>query len=468
MQKNAVGLPERPLFESAGRNNLAKDTAALGGSVIFSNHEAGKLRYKLGLVGIFLTSEGPKLELLMKRFMRYLKDRYDKDKDLEHFSSKELTASSDPLSDDELNKLRLILYSSHRSFAARWGGGNDIEWQIVVENDVVDLKHVPDWDALVKSEVMKQYDPQEPASESARLAYQAFDQQAAFFTPDVEQPSASEGVRISPRVDPRKIFVVHGRNVGARNAMFTFLRSIGLQPIEWSEAVSMTPGVSPYIGEVLEHAFGHAMAIVVLFTGDDEARLRPQYQASGDNTYETSLTPQARPNVLFEAGLAFGVHPERTILVELGRLRPFSDIGGRHVVRINNTTESRQNLAMRLQKAGCEINLQGTDWHSAGDFDAALPDEHANNPDQRLQGSKDELEPIHVKILTFLGRHDIGTSVPIEHIAADLQMNPQRALHYVEWLVENQYAYDILVMGSGARYGLDTRGRACLVAKGLL
>jgi hypothetical protein len=37
--------------------------------------------------------------------------------------------------------------------------------------------------------------------------------------------------------DTRKVFVVHGRNTNARNAMFEFLRSIDLAPIEWSEAV---------------------------------------------------------------------------------------------------------------------------------------------------------------------------------------------------------------------------------------
>jgi predicted nucleotide-binding protein len=32
--------------------------------------------------------------------------------------------------------------------------------------------------------------------------------------------------------DPRKVFVIHGRNELARKALFDFLRSIGLDPIE--------------------------------------------------------------------------------------------------------------------------------------------------------------------------------------------------------------------------------------------
>ncbi len=171
---------------------------------------------------------------------------------------------------------------------------------------------------------------------------------------------------------PRVVFVVHGRNVKARDAMFTFLHSIGLYPLEWTEAIQATRKTSPYIGEILDAAFSIAQAIVVLMTPDDEARLRESFRSSGEPTHETELTPQARANVIFEAGMAMGRHLERTILVELGVLRPFSDIGGRHVVRINNTTQLRLELAKRLEAAGCPINLSGTGWHTAGDFDGAL------------------------------------------------------------------------------------------------
>lgn len=63
-----------------------------------------------------------------------------------------------------------------------------------------------------------------------------------------------------------------------------------------------------------------------------------------------------------------GRDEDRVLLVELGTCRPFSDIGGRHVIRMNNTTERRQELAQRLEGAGADVNMRGTDWHSAGDF----------------------------------------------------------------------------------------------------
>ena len=175
-----------------------------------------------------------------------------------------------------------------------------------------------------------------------------------------------------PSADTREVFVVHGRNVTARDALFGFLRSIDLRPIEWSEAVKATGRPTPYIGEILDAAFSLAHAVVVLFTPDDEARLREQFKTDSDPSHEVELSGQARPNVLFEAGMAMGRSEDRTILVELGDLRPFSDIAGRHSIKFEDTTERRQQLAQRLELAGCPVNLEGTAWHSAGDFAAAL------------------------------------------------------------------------------------------------
>ena len=64
-----------------------------------------------------------------------------------------------------------------------------------------------------------------------------------------------------------------------------------------------------------------------------------------------------------------GRSEDRTVLVELGVLRPFSDIAGRHTIRLDNTSQRRQELAQRLQAAGCPANLDGTDWHTVGNFE---------------------------------------------------------------------------------------------------
>ena len=175
-----------------------------------------------------------------------------------------------------------------------------------------------------------------------------------------------------PPTAAREVFVVHGRNEQARTAMFDFLRVIGLHPLEWAEAVQATGRPGPYIGEVLKAAFSRAHAVVVLLTPDDEARLHGSLRGDNEPPHEVELSGQARPNVLFEAGMAMGRDEDRTVLVELGEMRPFSDIAGRHVIRLDNSSQRRQELAQRLEAAGCPVNLAGTDWHTAGDFAGAL------------------------------------------------------------------------------------------------
>lgn len=170
--------------------------------------------------------------------------------------------------------------------------------------------------------------------------------------------------------DSQKIFVVYGRNLKARDSMFAFLRSIGLHPIEWSQAKKDTGKPTPYVKDILDTAFSTARAVVVLMTPDDEAYLKKEFRKREDEkSYEVKPTGQARPNVLFEAGMAMGRSDDRTVLVELGELRPFSDIGGLHVVKMDDSTQRRQELAQCLESAGCPVDLSGTDWHTAGDFE---------------------------------------------------------------------------------------------------
>lgn len=191
---------------------------------------------------------------------------------------------------------------------------------------------------------------------------------------DAVQPPArtrpQSAGRVSPSagaVDPRKVFVVHGQDGALRRSMFDFLRSIDLHPIEWSALLAGASGGVPYIGELLDQAFSSAQAVVVLSSPDEHVEVRAALGAG----VQSGL--QARPNVIFEAGMALGRAPERTVIVEVGPLRPFSDIAGRHVVRLDDEhpTEAlarRQDLARRLRAIGCPVDIDGTDWHTVGRF----------------------------------------------------------------------------------------------------
>jgi predicted nucleotide-binding protein len=181
-------------------------------------------------------------------------------------------------------------------------------------------------------------------------------------SPPAKRPSSEHGT------DRRtNVFVVYGRDVRAKDAMFSFLQALGLHPIEFDEARGATGSPTPYIGEILEAGFRMAVAAVVLFTPDDEARLRTEFVDPG-GADDGLLRSQARQNVVYEAGMAMATHAGGTVLVVMGAPRLPSDIDGRHYVQMNGSLAARRALRDRLRDAGCAIDKSRSDWESAGDF----------------------------------------------------------------------------------------------------
>ncbi len=168
--------------------------------------------------------------------------------------------------------------------------------------------------------------------------------------------------------DERKktVMVVYGRDEDTRLDMFSFLRSLHLQPIEWNTAVQRTGKTSPYVGEVVSAAFSMAQAFLVLMTPDEKAVLRPELQKRPHDAHEAF---QPRPNVILEAGMALAKNEARTILVSTGQLRGMSDLDGRHLISLDNSAERRNDLIQRLRIAGCDPKTNGTDWIKIGDFE---------------------------------------------------------------------------------------------------
>lgn len=165
-----------------------------------------------------------------------------------------------------------------------------------------------------------------------------------------------------------RVLVVYGRNQRLRDDLFTLLRAAGLEPIEWGEAITLTGQAAPYIGQVLDAAFANAQAVVVLLTPDDEVRLTAAFWKEHDGPHERELRGQPRANVLFEAGLALGLHPGRTVLVQVGDVKSFSDVAGRHIVHLDDNPESRRDLLSRLGAAGCNVRWDRGDWLRVGRF----------------------------------------------------------------------------------------------------
>jgi predicted nucleotide-binding protein len=205
--------------------------------------------------------------------------------------------------------------------------------------------------------------------------------------PDESSQAAAPSLSSDDAGDPSKVFLVYGRNMKAKEAMVTFLKSIGLSIVDFEEAVAATGSASPYTGEALDAGFSLARAVLVLLTPDERTYLRPELAGS---PIEPLDEYQARPNVFFEAGMAFRTQRRRTVIVELGKVRPFSDVGGVHFVPLDDSPEAREALINRLEIAGCAIQRDNETWRTAGEFMTSVQfTPSGSDMDQRAVGQDD-------------------------------------------------------------------------------
>ena len=206
----------------------------------------------------------------------------------------------------------------------------------------------------------------------------------------------------TPSPSNDRVFVIHGRQLLGH--FHAFLRAIGLKPLEWSNARTLTGKPTPYTWEIVDMALSQAGAIVALLTPDDDARLRQHLWSEGDNVLEKQYLSQPRQNVLFEAGVAYGRQPERSVLVRVGSHRPMSDLAGHHIVQLDDSLQSRLSVADALRAAGCPVDLSGSDWITAGAF--SLPEglrvKPEATPSIKEDAAKLALFKTHIKGFTNL------------------------------------------------------------------
>lgn len=197
----------------------------------------------------------------------------------------------------------------------------------------------------------------------------------ATYVGDPRAASAASVSQSDDRREPKRVMVVHGRNLRVRDAMFTFLRALGLRPIEWDDAVEATKHGTPHNFTAVRAAMEIGQAVVVILTAEDRAGILPEL-AGSENDGDLALRGQPRQNVAIEAGLAMGIDERRTILVEVGEIRRASDFAGMNTVRLNNRPDTRTALRRRLATAGCEVD-DGADYlgtGAGGDFEATIID----------------------------------------------------------------------------------------------
>jgi len=142
---------------------------------------------------------------------------------------------------------------------------------------------------------------------------------------------------------PRKVFIVHGHDEGAREAVARFLERIGFEAIILHEQANQGRTV---IEKVVAH--GDVGFAVVLLTPDDEGCKRGE-----------AAKPRARQNVVLELGYFVGrLGRERVCALKRGDVELPSDFGGVVYESFDEGGAWRQALGRELQAAGFAI-----DWN---------------------------------------------------------------------------------------------------------
>jgi predicted nucleotide-binding protein len=158
--------------------------------------------------------------------------------------------------------------------------------------------------------------------------------------------SGSPQVAVSRKKPRRKVFIVHGHDVGPREAVARILERLDFEPIILHEQPNRGRTI---ITKFQEEAADVGFA-VVLMTPDD----------IGGKQGESSdpLRARARQNVIFELGFFIGVlGPERVAALVKGTIERPSDFDGVVYVNMDEQGGWMRTLARELNAAGFEVDL---------------------------------------------------------------------------------------------------------------
>lgn len=146
-----------------------------------------------------------------------------------------------------------------------------------------------------------------------------------------------------PQVLSRRVFVVHGHDEGAREAVARFLEKIGFEAVILHEQANQGRTVIEKIEAHREVGFA-----VVLLTPDDEGCVKGGHSE-----------PRARQNVLLELGYFIGhLGRDRVCALKRGELDIPSDFAGVVWEKMDDSGGWKQALGRELDAAGHEV-----DWN---------------------------------------------------------------------------------------------------------
>jgi predicted nucleotide-binding protein len=158
-------------------------------------------------------------------------------------------------------------------------------------------------------------------------------------------PSASPAAAVS-----RRVFIVHGRDHGLKEAVARLISKLGYQPVILHEQANRGQTViEKFEAEAPDAAFA-----VILLTPDDQGSLRTEK--------DSGLKPRARQNVVFEFGYFAGLigrNRVAALVPEDEQPESPSDLSGLLYIQVRSEEDEgwRLKLAREMKAVGLDIDL---------------------------------------------------------------------------------------------------------------
>jgi predicted nucleotide-binding protein len=161
----------------------------------------------------------------------------------------------------------------------------------------------------------------------------------------------ADGSAAAVNAKDKTIFVVHGRDHGARDQLELVLRRLGLEPF----VLQVTGGGGDTLIEALERMIGKTAASafgIVLVTPDDMGYLKTEKPEDAK--------PRARQNVIMEMGMLLAsLTRKRCAILTKGFVEMPSNMGGVITIPFNeHVREAVPKLVQRLQDAGFQLDAR--------------------------------------------------------------------------------------------------------------
>ena len=161
--------------------------------------------------------------------------------------------------------------------------------------------------------------------------------------PKVAEP-VPEAVPPTPSKAGNRVFLVHGHDQAARNAVELFLRSVGLDVIVLAK---LPDGAKTVIEKFEANTIG-VDAAVVLMTPDDFGG-----EAGGE------AGPRARQNVVLELGYFIGkLTRSRVVALKSPNVEEPSDVRGVLYVSLDDHETWKRKLAQELDHMGLQVDMR--------------------------------------------------------------------------------------------------------------